>query len=131
MFEDISVLVIDDDPTSVRVLEELVKRINVAEFGSLDSYTVQEYLDSDATPDVIFLDLEMPQINGYMVLERIQNNPRFANVPVVAYTTHTSHLNDAKRAGFHSFLSKPLNGRQFPEQLARILDGEPVWEVSG
>ncbi|HRF96790.1 MAG TPA: response regulator, partial [Aggregatilineales bacterium] len=82
-----------------------------------------------SSPDVIFLDLEMPQSNGYSVLEYIQRAPQLANIPVVAYTTHTSHLNNAKNAGFHSFLGKPIDGRRFPAMLEKILNGEPVWEV--
>jgi two-component system cell cycle response regulator DivK len=68
--------------------------------------------------------------NGYDVLDRLKNDARFSNIPVVAYTTHVSHMNQARDAGFHSFLGKPLNDYLFPEQLNRILQGESVWEVS-
>jgi CheY-like chemotaxis protein len=68
-------------------------------------------------------------MNGYAVLEHIQQNEKYSGVPVVAYTTHISHLNDARRAGFHSFLGKPIDGRNFGKQLERILNGESVWEV--
>ena len=53
------------------------------------------------------------------------------DIPVVAYTTHTSHLNAVKQAGFNGMLGKPLDSRQFPDQLTRILAGEAVWEVPG
>ena len=53
------------------------------------------------------------------------------DIPVVAYTTHTSHLNSVKQAGFNGMLGKPLDSRQFPDQLTRILAGEAVWEVPG
>jgi CheY-like chemotaxis protein len=71
----------------------------------------------------------MPSSNGYTVLEYLQRNNRFDGVPVVAYTTHISHLNDAKRAGFHSFLGKPIDGRNFAKNLEKILKGQAVWEI--
>jgi CheY-like chemotaxis protein len=48
-------------------------------------------------------------------------------VPIVAYTAHTSEIVDARDAGFHSFLGKPLSSAKFAAQLADILDNRPVW----
>jgi CheY-like chemotaxis protein len=76
---------------------------------------------------VIFLDLEMPGIDGYPMLSYLKNDDRFNNVPVVAYTVHMSEMNVARQKGFHSFLGKPLDADLFPEQLAAILRGEHVW----
>ena len=78
---------------------------------------------------VIFLDLEMPRYNGYEILAMLKSLPELAGVPVIAYTTHISHMREARVAGFDSFLGKPLNRQLFPKQLARILQGEEVWEV--
>jgi two-component system cell cycle response regulator DivK len=124
-----SAIIIEDDHTSIKVLEQLLKQQGVSTKTILDSSGVENNLESSNVPDVIFLDLEMPHMNGYQVLEWIQGQAKFEDVPVVAYTTHISHLNDAKRAGFHSFLGKPIDGRSFANQLERILDGESVWEV--
>ena len=122
-------IIIEDDHTSIKVLEQLLKQQGVSTKTILDSSGVETNLEAVNAPDVIFLDLEMPHMNGYQVLEWIQGQEKFEDVPVVAYTTHISHLNDAKRAGFHSFLGKPIDGRNFGKQLERILDGESVWEV--
>ena len=124
-------LIIEDDSRSVRVLEQLLSRENMTSEAILNTHDIAEQLQIVTVPDVIFLDLEMPTTNGYTVLESIQADSRFDGVPVVAYTTHVSHLNDAKNAGFHSFLGKPLDGRQFAANLTRILDGERVWEIPG
>jgi len=130
-FEGRQALIIDDDQSSVRVLEQLLRQVSIIPMVIQDNYTVTQQLEAVDRPDVIFLDLEMPQNNGYKVLELIRNNPKFDGVPTVAYTTHTSHLNQAKRAGFHSFLGKPVDGRQFDQLLGRILNEEHVWEIPG
>ena len=122
-------LIIEDDSSSIKVLEQLLKQAQVQSFVLRDSSVMESEIQSLTPPDVIFLDLEMPHINGYRVFEFIQSNPDLANVPVVAYTTHISHLNDVKKAGFNGFLGKPLDHRAFPTLLAKILNGESVWEV--
>lgn len=122
-------LIIEDDATSIQVLERMLQYNGVTSITINDSFTVPDQLSAIDLPDVIFLDLEMPRSNGYSVLEYIQRSERFDGIPVVAYTTHISHLNNAKRAGFHSFLGKPLDNKLFSDQLNRILNGIPVWEV--
>ena len=128
-FEGIQVLIIEDDRTSINVLRRLLDQLDVAAAVIHDSALVKDELGEVNRPDVIFLDLEMPATNGYKVLELIQQDEIFDGVPVVAYTTHTSHLNDARRAGFDGLLGKPLDSGLFAGQLARILNGEQVWEV--
>jgi two-component system cell cycle response regulator DivK len=128
-FEGIRALIIEDDQTSINVLMRLLNQLAIEADVIHDSAAMEEQLSAISRPDVIFLDLEMPAANGYTVLEMIQRDECFDGVPVVAYTTHTSHMNDARRAGFNGFLGKPLDSSLFPGQLARILNGEQVWEV--
>src|SRR5258708_5466334 len=91
-----------------------------------DIYHIGAWLSNIGRPDVIFLDLELPGTSGYLILKLIQENTKFAGVPTVAYTAHTSQMNIGKTAGFHSYLGKPLDSRTFPDQLTRILNNEPV-----
>jgi two-component system, cell cycle response regulator DivK len=71
----------------------------------------------------------MPGLNGYQVIEALKADARFASVPFVAYTVHISEIQAAHQRGFDGFLGKPLNADKFPDQLARILKGEQVWET--
>lgn len=129
--ENKTAVIIEDDETSIKVLERFLNQLKVQSVVIRDSIEAVKQLQQVQNPDVIFLDLEMPRSNGYAVLELIQDMNGLDGVPVVAYTTHISHLNEAKRAGFHSFIGKPLDAQQFPQQLERILNGMPVWEVPG
>ncbi|MBI5959082.1 MAG: response regulator [Chloroflexi bacterium] len=121
-------LIIDDNPTNTDVLAQLL------EYEGVSSTVIQDPNDLTYHPsfaeqaDVIFLDLEMPQIDGYQMLGFLRDDLG-VNVPIVAYTVHTSEINTARELGFHSFLGKPLQPRLFSGQLARILNGERVWEV--
>lgn len=75
---------------------------------------------------VVFLDLEMPAINGYEALPIIKHHPNFAHTPVIAYSVHVSEMQRALDMGFDGFLGKPLSAEAFPDQLQRILNGEQV-----
>lgn len=127
-FEGKTVISIEDNQTGSKGLEQTLRQLGVNAQIILDSADIETELDTISPPDAFFLDLETSNMNGYAVLEHIQQNSKFAHVPVVAYTSHMSHLNDAKHAGFHSFLAKPLDEGNFASQLSRILAGESVWE---
>lgn len=123
-----SALIIEDNPGDTKVLQTLLARVGVSVM-SLDPRDIPAALNEVAIPDVIFLDLEMPHMNGYEVLAELQTIPDFDGVPVVAYTSHTSEMVAARRAGFHSFLGKPLASAEFAAQLEQIINGEGVWSV--
>jgi DNA-binding NtrC family response regulator len=128
IFEGKTVISIEDEQIGSKDLEQTLKQLGIFVQIILDSSDIEAEIDASGSADVIFLDLETSNMNSYAVLEHIQQSSKFANVPVVAYTTHMSHLSDAKHAGFHSFLAKPLDEGNFPNQLSRILAGESVWE---
>lgn len=80
--------------------------------------------------DLILLDLSLPHENGYDLLLKIRGIERFKSTLVVAVTGNATieEMRKAQRTGFDGFLGKPLRVDRFPDQLARILKGEPVWE---
>jgi CheY-like chemotaxis protein len=127
--EGVHALIIEDDQISIDVLQNLLDQLAVVTTVVPGNHSIADAIGRLARPDVIFLDLEMPGYNGYEVLEMLQADAEFDGVPIVAYTTHISHMNDARNAGFHSFLGKPIERYTFAENLERILNGESVWEA--
>ncbi len=125
---DIPALVIDDNDKNISVLVRLLAREGLNSIRVLNPVQIDDVLATLDRVCVVFLDLEMPRMDGYEILARLKADPRFADVPVVAYTVHTSEINTAHKRGFNGFLGKPLDPDRFPDQLARILRGEPVWE---
>ena len=125
----IQALVIDDNPANLDVLDRLLRREGVTPIPIAYPEHVWEILDESGKIDVVFLDLEFPNNSGFDVVAALRADSRLEGVPVVAYTVHTSEQNEARLAGFHSFLGKPINVEMFPDHLRRILSGEHVWEV--
>ncbi len=122
-------LIIDDNPTNLIVLKHALELEGITPLLYDTPRNIQAILGQVGPIDVVFLDLEFPNYDGLKLIKEFKRDPRLADVPFVAYTVHTSQQNEAQEAGFHSFLGKPLNVDRFPEQLQRILSGEPVWDT--
>jgi two-component system cell cycle response regulator DivK len=121
-------LIVDDNPKNLKVLAQLLAREGITVTEVVDARKLAKLIPDLAPVDVIFLDLEMPGVSGFdartLLREQIQD------VPIIAYTVHVSEINRVKKAGFDGFIGKPLDHALFPSQIARILNGEPVWEIA-
>ena len=90
--------IIDDDPQALKYYQELLK-------DSLAEYHIQTIhggreavrLLEEATPDLVLLDLMMPDIDGFQVLEQLRNNIRTASIPVIIITGKILSYEDVKR----------------------------------
>jgi two-component system cell cycle response regulator DivK len=77
------------------------------------------------------MDIFLPEADGYEALDTLRNHPRFADTLIVAVTADASvdNMQRARESGFDGFIGKPLDPDRFPDQVRRVLQGKPVWEV--
>jgi CheY-like chemotaxis protein len=81
--------------------------------------------------DLVLLDLMFPDnITGYEVFDQIRQATEFQEVPIVAVSASdpSEALPRTQAKGFAGFIRKPVDFIKFPEQIQKILSGEPVWE---
>ena len=73
-------------------------------------------------PDVILLDLNLPDIDGFEVLKRIKKEERLIDIPTIALTAYAMPEDQAKvkLAGFDSFIPKPIEIEYFISELERL-----------
>jgi len=74
-------------------------------------------------PDLVLMDIQLPGIDGIEAFRRIRSDPKTAKVPVVALTASVM-AGDRERfdkAGFDGFIAKPIDVKQFPDQVASYL----------
>ena len=121
-------LIIEDDSMNAEILEFMLNSSGISCTNINNPHHVLEIVPQLSNIDVVFLDLEMPGIDGYQMLQILRENLQLA-VPVIACTVHTSQIDIARMKGFDGFLGKPLMAERFPEQIARILGGESIWEL--
>jgi len=129
----LTVLVIEDDPAD----QELIKRAITQTHPQTILYIVNDgeealdYLHQRGPfegpalapkPDLIFLDLNMPKINGMQVLEQINAHPQLSWTPVVVLTTCDTNQQIAQsyELGCHTFITKPSDINQFIQTIASI-----------
>lgn len=120
-------LIIDDDAYSIYIMERLLDQEDISYTAVADPTLLDDVLQTLDKIDIVFLDLEMPKMDGYEVLALLRQ--RIApEVPIVACTVHTAEIGKTRRQGFFSFVAKPLDLDRFSDQLHRVLDGVAVWE---
>lgn len=122
-------LIVDDNSMNLETIAVLLQREGITPVTVDTPRAIDTALADVDEVAVVFLDLEFPNYNGLEIINDLKTHPRLQGVPIVAYTVHISEQNEARDAGFHSFIGKPLNVERFPDQLRRILNNEPVWEV--
>jgi CheY-like chemotaxis protein len=120
-------LVIDDNSENVEVLSSML----AAQGGQVTSFKdpSKALAGLAALPplNAVFVDLDMPKINGFEMLEHLRK--ALPNVPILAYTVHISEIDVVRKMGFDGFLGKPIDHDRFPAILQRILNKQGVWEL--
>ncbi|NPV85970.1 MAG: response regulator [Anaerolineae bacterium] len=126
------VLVVEDNVLNFVLIARMLNVLGVHCEWKTSGYQVVESANTLPRIDLILLDIRLPYEDGYAVLEKIRQSSIHKDVKIVAITAEASpgQMNKAKQAGFDGFLGKPLDPDRFPDQIQRILSGEPVWELS-
>jgi DNA-binding response OmpR family regulator len=118
-----NVLVIDDSETTLVMLEWFLKENGfIAHYASNVKEALQ--LIDKQIPDVILLDLNMPEISGYDFLKMIKSDERKKNIPVLVISALDSNESKlrVKNLGAIDFVSKPLILKVLLEKIVKILE---------
>lgn len=129
---DATVLVVEDNVANFVLIARMLGFLGIHCEWKTSGYEVVEYADTLPRLDLILMDIRLPYEDGYSALLKIRQSPTLKSVPVVAVTAEASieQMEKARRSGFDGFMGKPLDPDRFPDQIQRILNGLPVWDVS-
>jgi len=116
------ILIAEDNPVNRELLRELLE---------MRGHTVAEACDGEEAlriveqtqPDLLLLDIGMPVLDGFGVIRKIRENPRFASMPVVAVTAYAMQGDREKilSSKFDGYLSKPVDAHSLTKELDRVL----------
>lgn len=117
-----TVLVADDRPTGRELVRTILENTGYTVIEAGDGI---EALKSarDAHPDLIILDLHMPGLDGFGVIEELRRDPQFASTPIVALTA-SAMQGDRERAmsvGFTGYITKPIRLNALRGEVERLL----------
>ena len=104
-----NVLIAEDSRVGAFVAKEMLKKMNCNVWIARSGLKAIEYLKNQSF-DLIFMDIEMPEMNGIEAAKLIRNNPQTAAIPIIAMTAHAMDSDRARcmQAGMDDFISKPL-----------------------
>ena len=108
-FQDLKVMVIDDSKTIRRTAETLLKKAGCEVFTAIDGFDALSKI-ADHKPDIIFVDIMMPRLDGYQTTALIKNNNQFKNTPVVMLSSKDGLFDRARGriVGSEQYLTKPF-----------------------
>ena len=110
-----TVLYIEDNPANLKLVAQILGRRK--QIRLLTAHTPELGIEVTRAyrPDLILLDINLPNIDGYKVLEAFRADPYVKHIPVIAITANAmpSDIERGKNAGFAHYLTKPLDVRDF------------------
>ncbi|MGQ0602810.1 MAG: response regulator [Anaerolineales bacterium] len=129
--KDATILIVEDNVSNFVLMARMLAYMGVPRCEwKTSGWQVVEFADTLPRIDLILMDLRLPYEDGYAALNKVRATPKLKETIVVAVTAEASleQLNKARSSGFNGFLGKPLDPDRFPDQIRRLLKGEPVWE---
>ena len=107
-FEGLKVMVIDDSKTIRRTAETLLQKAGCTVYTAVDGFDALAKI-ADSKPDIIFVDIMMPRLDGYQTCALIKNNLTFKQTPVIMLSSKDGLFDKAKGriVGSDEYLTKP------------------------
>ena len=124
-----NVLIVDDDCGSRNVLQRLFSlKGHSARTVASGSAALATLMDDLPIPDLIVLDVMMPEMDGYELLQRIRHDVRLQPVPIVMYSAIGDPAADdrARQLGADDFITKPTSFPEILTRIARLLPPDPA-----
>lgn len=116
-----TILIVEDNEKNMKLARDILRAKG---YATLEATTGGEgvRLAIEHKPDLVLMDIQLPDINGIEAFTRIRGRAETARIPVVAFTASVT-TGDRSRigdAGFDGFLSKPINLKEFVETVKRL-----------
>jgi PAS domain S-box-containing protein len=123
-----TLLYVEDNPANLKLLEQLVARRADVHLLSAATGTLGVELARTALPEVIVMDIHLPDINGIEALRRLRDDPQTMHIPVIALSANAMprDIERGMKAGFFRYLTKPIRIDEFTDALNAALERPPT-----
>ncbi len=117
------ILIVEDNPKNLKLVRDILQ---FKGYRTLEACTAADGIAQALAelPDLVLMDVQLPDLNGIEALARLRAEPRTAAIPLVAVTALAMPA-DRERilaAGFDGYLVKPIAVREFPEQVRQYCE---------
>ncbi len=119
------VLVVEDNPLNSELVSDILTmeghEVDLAASGA----ALRALVVTGATPDILLMDILLPDADGVALLGELRAIERFATVPVIALTAHALTGDEGRllAAGFNAVITKPIDTRTFVREVTRLAMG--------
>ena len=115
---NLKVMVIDDSKTIRRTAETLLQREGCQVVTAIDGFDALAKI-AETGPDIIFVDIMMPRLDGYQTCALIKNNQSYQNIPVILLSSKDGLFDQAKGkiVGSEQYLTKPFSKEELFEAI--------------
>jgi len=122
-FSGLKIMVIDDSKTIRRTAENLLRKAGCEVITAVDGFEALS-LVADHQPDLIFVDIMMPRLDGYQTCALIKGNKAYSDIPVVMLSSKDGLFDRAKGrlAGSDQYLTKPFTREELLDAIRRHID---------
>lgn len=116
------VLVIEDNPQNLYLIEFLLHSAGIATVTASNGLLGLQAAQRQ-NPDLILMDIQMPEMDGYETTRQLKNNPQTCNIPVIGVSSYAmpSSRKQALAVGMAGYIEKPLVPETFLSQLKPFL----------
>ncbi|MCA1846022.1 MAG: response regulator [Actinobacteria bacterium] len=118
------ILIVEDNDKNLKLARDVLR---FGGFETLEACTASDgvALAAEHGPDVILMDIQLPDMDGTTALGRLRAEPATKAIPVVALTAFAMDSDRVRllEAGFDGYLSKPIDIKTFADQVRRYCDG--------
>jgi CheY-like chemotaxis protein len=121
---DWRVLVVEDEADSMEVVQQILEFQSIQCLPAPSAEDALEILES-TIPTLVVIDLALPGMNGWDLLEEMKGNARWSRIPCVAVTAYHSLevAQEAIAVGFDAYFPKPIEATSFVRELRTIVEG--------
>ena len=119
-FQGLKVMIIDDSKTIRRTAETLLAKAGCEVITAVDGFDALAKI-ADSNPDLIFVDIMMPRLDGYQTCSLIKNNADFAAKPVIMLSSKDGLFDKARGriVGSDEYLTKPFSKEELFDAIER------------
>ncbi len=122
--QGLKILIIDDSKTIRRTAETLLSKEGCRVFTAVDGFDALSKI-ADHRPDIIFVDIMMPRLDGYQTCSLIKHNSNFKDTPVIMLSSRDGLFDRARGriVGSEQYLTKPFTKDELLGAIARQVSG--------
>ncbi len=119
-----TILIVEDNEKNMKLARDVLQAKGYATLEAVNGEDGVR-LALAHKPDMVLMDIQLPDINGVEAFTLIRANAETAHIPVVAFTASVTPMdrNRITDAGFDAFIGKPVNLKEFLETVRKTLEG--------